>query len=239
LLSNRYDRPHFTTIGRKKGDDFVEVAKVLLDVVVSQMFGENSFIARLDGRDDCLVIDPGFDADRIIQRIEQLQLSPAAILNTHGHADHIAGNAALKQRWPECPLVIGADEASKLTDPAGNLSGSYGIGLISPAADRLVRDGDTFQAAGIELEILATPGHSCGHVVYLYKGATPWMLFGGDVLFQGSVGRADFPDSDPQLLANSIRQKLYQLPEDTIVLPGHGDATTIGQEKQFNPFVRG
>ncbi|MCU0978573.1 MAG: MBL fold metallo-hydrolase, partial [Pirellulaceae bacterium] len=171
--------------------------------------------------------------------IEQLQLSPAAILNTHGHADHIAGNAALKQRWPECPLVIGADEASKLTDPAGNLSGSYGIGLISPAADRLVGDGDTFQAAGIELEVLATPGHSCGHVVYLYKGATPWIVFGGDVLFQGSVGRADFPDSDPQLLADSIRQKLYQLPEDTIVLPGHGDATTIGQERQFNPFVRG
>jgi hydroxyacylglutathione hydrolase len=217
----------------------VNVAKMLLDVVVSQMFGENAFIARLEGREDCLVIDPGFDADRIIQRIEQLELTPAAILNTHGHADHIAGNGALKQRWPDCPLVIGADEAPKLTDPAGNLSGSYGIGLISPPADQHLRDGDTFQAAGIELEVLATPGHSCGHIVYLYKGGSPWIVFGGDVLFQGSVGRADFPDSDPQTLADSIRQKLYRLPEDTVVLPGHGDATTIGQEKQFNPFVRG
>lgn len=216
----------------------MKVAQMLLDVVVSQMFGENAFIARLEGRDDCLVVDPGFDADRIIQRIEQLGLTPAAILNTHGHADHIAGNGALRERWPDCPLVIGADEASKLTDPAGNLSGSYGIGLISPPADQHLRDGDTFQAAGIELEVLATPGHSCGHVVFVYKGDCPWIVFGGDVLFQGSVGRADFPDSDPQILADSIRQKMYSLPDDTIVLPGHGEATTIGQEKRFNPFVR-
>ncbi len=211
---------------------------MLLDVVVSQMFGENAFIARLEGRDDCLVVDPGFDADRIVQRIEQLGLTPAAILNTHGHADHIAGNRELKQRWPDCPLVIGADEASKLTDPEGNLSGSYGIGLTSPPADRHLRDGDTFQAAGIELEVLATPGHSRGHIVFVYKGASPWIVFGGDVLFQGSVGRADFPDSDPQTLVESIRQKMYSLPDDTIVLPGHGESTTIGQEKQFNPFVR-
>jgi glyoxylase-like metal-dependent hydrolase (beta-lactamase superfamily II) len=222
-----------------KGDDFVEAAKILLDVVVSQMFGENAFIARLEGRGDCLVVDPGFDADRIIQRIEDLQLTPAAILNTHGHADHIAGNGMLKQRWPQCPLVIGADEAAKLTDPAGNLSGSYGIGLVSPPADRLVRDGETFEAAGIELEVLATPGHSCGHVIFLYKGNSPWIVFGGDVLFQGSVGRADFPDSDPRVLADSIRGKLYSLPEDTIVLPGHGDPTTIGRERHSNPFVRG
>ncbi len=216
----------------------MKVAQMLLDVVVSQMFGENAFIARLEGRDDCLVVDPGFDADRIVQRIEQLGLTPAAILNTHGHADHIAGNRELKQRWPDCPLVIGADEASKLTDPEGNLSGSYGIGLTSPPADRHLRDGDTFQAAGIELEVLATPGHSRGHIVFVYKGASPWIVFGGDVLFQGSVGRADFPDSDPQTLVESIRQKMYSLPDDTIVLPGHGESTTIGQEKQFNPFVR-
>jgi glyoxylase-like metal-dependent hydrolase (beta-lactamase superfamily II) len=203
------------------------------------MFGENAFIARLEGRSDCLVVDPGFDADRIIQRIEELGLTPAAILNTHGHADHIAGNSGLKRRWPDCPLIIGAQEASKLTDPEANLSGSYGVGMTSPPADRLVNDGDSFEVAGIELNVLATPGHSCGHVVYVHKGGSPWIVFGGDVLFQGSVGRADFPDSNPRVLADSIRGKLYTLPDDTIVLPGHGDATSIGQEKQFNPFVRG
>jgi len=217
----------------------VGAGKILLDVVVSQMFGENAFIARFEGREDCLVLDPGFDADRIIQRIEELQLQPAAILNTHGHADHIAGNGALKRRWPDCPLVIGAEEASKLTDPDGNLSSSYGIGLISPPADRLVTDGDAYRAAGMALEVLATPGHSRGHVVYVCKEDSPWIVFGGDVLFQGSVGRADFPDSNPRVLVDSIRNKLYKLPDDTIVLPGHGDPTTIGNEKRFNPFVRG
>jgi glyoxylase-like metal-dependent hydrolase (beta-lactamase superfamily II) len=102
----------------------------------------------------------------------------------------------------------------------------------------LVHDGDRFEAAGIGLDVLATPGHSCGHVVYLYKAGSPWIVFGGDVLFQGSVGRADFPDSDPRVLVNSIRDRLYRLPDDTIVLPGHGDPTTIGREKESNPFVR-
>ncbi len=121
----------------------------------------------------------------------------------------------------------------------GNLSGTFGIALTSPAADRQVQHGDTVEAAGMSFEVLETPGHSSGHVVFLWKGDSPWLLFGGDMLFQGSVGRADFPDSDPQQLVQSIRQRLYTLPDDTIVLPGHGDSTTIGEEKRYNPFVRG
>ena len=214
-------------------------SKLVLDVVVSQMFMENAYLAHLEGRAECVVFDPGFDADLIIDRIQQRQLTLVAILNTHGHADHIAGNAALKKRYPDCPLVIGGREASKLTDPMGNLSGAYGIALTSPAADRQVQHGDTFEAGGMTFEVLETPGHSSGHVVYLWKGDSPWLLFGGDMLFQGSVGRADFPDSDPQQLAQSIRQQLYSLPDDTVVLPGHGDATTIGEERRYNPFVRG
>jgi glyoxylase-like metal-dependent hydrolase (beta-lactamase superfamily II) len=208
-----------------------------LDVVVSQMFGENAYIVALEGRDDCLVIDPGFDAENIVQRIDAKGLTPAAILNTHGHADHIAGNGTLKRQWPDCPLVIGAREASKLTDPAGNLSMTYGIGLRSPDADTVVTDGEVYEAAGIEMHVIDTPGHSAGHVVFLYKGGAPWVVFGGDVLFQRSVGRADFPDSNPSDLVKSIRGKLYTLPEDTIVYPGHGESTTIGEEKRENPFV--
>ncbi len=213
------------------------VASLVLDVIISQMFGENAYILALEGRTDCVIIDPGFDADRIIQHIDKKGLTPSAVLNTHGHADHIAGNALLKKRWPECPLVIGAREAAKLADPMANLSGTYGIGLRSPEADELVTDGDVYQAAGIELVVMETPGHSAGHVVYLHKGTTPWGVFGGDVLFQRSVGRADFPDSNPVALVNSIRRKLYLLPEDTVVYPGHGDPTTIGEEMRENPFV--
>jgi glyoxylase-like metal-dependent hydrolase (beta-lactamase superfamily II) len=217
----------------------VPKSKLIVEVVVSQLFAENAYVAHLEGRAECVVFDPGFDADQIIDHIEQRQLTLAAILNTHGHADHIAGNAALKQRYPHCPLVIGKREASKLTDPMGNLSGTYGIALISPAADRQVQDGDTVEAGGMTFQVRETPGHSSGHVVYLWTGDTPWLLFGGDMLFQGSVGRADFPDSNPQQLVHSIRHQLYTLQDDTIVMPGHGDPTTIGEEKRSNPFVRG
>jgi glyoxylase-like metal-dependent hydrolase (beta-lactamase superfamily II) len=230
---------YFTGAARFRGEDFVPNSKLILDVVVSELFVENAYVAHLEGRTECVVFDPGFDADRIIDRIEQRQLAPAAILNTHGHADHIAGNAALKKRYPDCPLVIGGRDASKLTDPMGNLSGTFGIALTSPAADRQVQHGDIVDVAGMTFQVIETPGHSGGHVVYLFQGESPWLLFGGDMLFQGSVGRADFPDSDPRQLAQSIRQRLYTLPDDTVVLPGHGDTTTIGEEKRSNPFVRG
>lgn len=213
--------------------------KLTVEVVVSEMFAENAYLMHLESRTDCLVLDPGFDAETIIARIEQKRMTLAAILNTHGHADHIAGNAALKKHYPQCPLIIGRREASKLTDPMENLSGAYGIGLTSPPADRRLQHGDTVEAAGITFEVRETPGHSSGHVVYLWKGDNPWLLFGGDMLFQGSVGRADFPDSNPHQLADSIRRQLYTLPDDTIVMPGHGDPTTIGEEKRSNPFVRG
>ena len=143
----------------------------------------------------------------------------------------------LKQAWPNAPLVIGAKDASKLTNPIENLSRSYGVDLISPAADQLVSEGDVFEGAGLELEVFETPGHSIGHVVFVWKTGTPWIVFGGDVLFQGSIGRTDFPDGSFEQLAAAIRNKLYTLPDDTLVLPGHGPTTTIGFEKQHNPFV--
>lgn len=209
-----------------------------LRVVVSQMFAENAYIAHLDARKDCLVVDPGLDPDPIVQYLDQQALTPAILLNTHGHVDHIAGNQAIKDRWPDCPLVIGAGDADKLLDPQGNLSGLFGMGLVSPPADQTLEEGDQVEAAGFKLDVLDTPGHSSGHIVFVWKQREPYLVFGGDVLFRASIGRTDFPDGDPKALIQSIQNKLFPLPDDTEVLPGHGQATTIGHEKQFNPYVR-
>lgn len=208
-----------------------------IGVVTSRMFSENCYFAQFRNRRDCVVFDPGFDFDDVLKYLADHELTPAAILNTHGHVDHIAGNEAVKARFPDAPLVIGAADAIKLVDAMENLSGVYGFPVVSPPADRLVREGDLVAAAGFELEVLEAPGHSIGHVVYLWKGESPWIVFGGDVLFAGSVGRTDFPDGSFEQLAEAIRDKLFTLPDDTIVLPGHGPPTTIGEEKANNPFV--
>ncbi len=205
--------------------------------ILSIPFQENAFLAHLQGRSDCLVFDPGLEPEKILAQLDSRQLTPAAILNTHGHADHIAGNAALKERWPDCPLIIGQGDAYKLTDPAGNLSAGFGVHLVSPSADRTVNEGDLLSLAGFELEVRETPGHSAGHVVFITRDLQPIHVLGGDVLFAGSIGRTDFPDGNTEQLLTSIREKLFSLPDDTIIYPGHGPNTTVGREKQTNPFV--
>ena len=211
---------------------------VQIATIVSRPFQENTYIAWLPGHTDCLVVDPGLEPDLILGFLGEQDLTPAAILNTHGHTDHIAGNGAMKRRWPECPLVIGENETAKLSDPRLNLSADYGAGVISPPADATVRDGEIYRTAGFDLLVREIPGHSSGHVVFIWQSGAPQVVFGGDVLFAGSVGRTDekvggsFPE-----LARGIREKLFTLPDDAIVLPGHGPATTIGDEKRSNPFV--
>ena len=208
-----------------------------LSTICDQLFSANTYIAHFDSGEQCLVIDPGLEPQAVLVALDAGGLSPGAILNTHGHADAVAGNDTLKKRWSACPLVIGAGDAGKLTDPQQNLSAPFGIPLISPEADVLVTEPETYRAAGFELEVLDTPGHSCGHVVFVWKGGSPWVVFTGDVLFQGNIGRSDFPDGSFQQLEAAIHDKLFRLPDDTIVLPGHGPPTTIGAQKRTNPFV--
>lgn len=205
--------------------------------IVSMPFEENTYVIWLEPRQDCVVVDPGLEPDLILDFLKQQRLVPAAILNTHGHGDHIGGNAAMKEAFPDAPLIIGAQETPLLSDPYRNMSAPFGWSIVSPPADQTVREGDVVEAAGLRFEVLDLPGHSPGHVVYVLRGR-PIRVFGGDVLFQGSVGRYDFPGSDGRLLAQGIRNKLYTLPEDTVVYPGHGPTTTIGVEKRTNPFVQ-
>ncbi len=204
--------------------------------IPSQPFDENSYVVWLPGRTDALVIDPGLEPDLILDCLREEGLTAAAILNTHGHADHIAGNGAMKEAFPDAPLLIGCNDAFLLTDADANLSAPFGLPLTSPPADRTLAEGDVVEAAGITLEVLDIPGHSPGHVVFLYRG-TPCRVFGGDVLFRGSIGRYDFPGSDGRLLLSGIRNKLFTLPPDTVVYPGHGPVTTVGHERATNPFL--
>ncbi len=206
--------------------------------IISDEFQENSYVAHLRGKDDCLVVDPGLEPQKILEYLDRHGLVPAAILNTHGHMDHIAGNGALKERWPACPLVIGEGDAGKLVNPRSNLSAIFGFPLASPPADVTVHEGDVYSAAGFDLEVLSVPGHSAGHVVFLWKAHDPQIAFVGDVIFSGSIGRTDLPDGDFETLAAGIRTKLYTLPDSTILYSGHGPATTVGDEKRHNPFVR-
>jgi glyoxylase-like metal-dependent hydrolase (beta-lactamase superfamily II) len=143
----------------------------------------------------------------------------------------------MKERWPDCPLIIGRGDAPKLSDPDLNLSAAFGFAITSPPADLLVDNGDVYEAAGFELRVRAIPGHSSGHVVFVWDETPPALVIGGDVLFAGSVGRTDFPDGSFEALRDGIDRKLFTLPDETIVLPGHGPMTTIGEEKRTNPFV--
>lgn len=210
--------------------------KIDIRTIESMPFAENSYVIRVPGRDDGIVIDPGFEPELIQDVLKDEGISLAAIINTHGHVDHIAGNRPMKEAFPDAPIIIGEIDAPMLTDADLNLSGPFGMPFTSPTADRTVKHGDTIDIAGMIFDVRFTPGHSPGHVVYLIRGTN--IVIGGDVLFRESIGRHDFPGGSFDVLANSIRTQLYTLPDNTVVYPGHGPTTTIGHEKKHNHFVK-
>ncbi len=207
-----------------------------IETVESAPFAEMSYVVWVAGRPEALVIDPGFDPPAILDVLSREGLRLGGILNTHGHVDHIAGNAALKAAFPDAPLVIGRNEATLLTDPQANLSGPFGEPLTSPPADRLVDDGERFEIAGLTFEVREIPGHSPGSVVFVCDQFGTPFVFGGDVLFSGSIGRTDLGGNTTQLLSG-IHARLFDLPDGTLVFPGHGPPTTVGAEKRTNPYV--
>ena len=155
------------------------VTQYTVEPVESAPFAVMSYLIWADGRDEALVIDPGFDPPAIFEVLAREGLLLVGILNTHGHADHIAGNAAMKEAFPGAPLLIGRNEAHLLADPEANLSGPFGSALISPPADRLVEDGERFELAGFSFEVREIPGHSPGSVVFVCEQFGTPFVFGG------------------------------------------------------------
>jgi glyoxylase-like metal-dependent hydrolase (beta-lactamase superfamily II) len=217
------------------------MADLNIDVVESAPYSQMAYVLWRADRDDAIVVDPGFDARTILDLLEHEGKTPAAILNTHGHVDHIAGNAALKAAYPKSPLIIGRGDAVMLTDPERNLSLPFGAPVLSPAADQLVDEGDRLDLAGFSLLVREIPGHSPGSVVYILDAEDPVVILGGDVLFAGSVGRTDFgddPEREFERLMSGIASKLIPLGDEARIYPGHGGVTTLGSERRTNPFVR-
>ena len=181
---------------------------------------------------EAIVIDPGGDADRILGELRRLNLRVVQIVDTHGHFDHTLANGRLKEATG-APLRIHQADAEMLTNPLKGLSFWAGNIKPGPAADGFLKDGDVLRVGDVSLKVLHTPGHSPGSVSLCTDGA----VFSGDALFQGSIGRTDFPGGDYKTLIRSIRTRLLTLPDDTVVYTGHGPSTTVGQERRENPFL--
>jgi len=207
-----------------------------IDRLILGEFETNCFVLRnSETVSDCVIIDTGLDSRPLLKFLQENNLNPAALVLTHGHIDHIAGVEALRKNFPSVPIYIHKLDAQMLTDAEGNLSILTGSLVTVGNADHILEEDDLIDKASIKLKVLHTPGHTPGGIsLYCQKDG---IIFVGDTLFAGSIGRTDFPNGNTSQLISSIRKKLLTLPENTIVYPGHGPETTIGHEKAENPFL--
>ena len=193
----------------------------------------NCFIVGCENTKSAVVIDPGDEADKILMTLAESQLTVKYIINTHGHFDHVGANKRLKEATG-ADILIHQDDAFML-EHISSASMAFGLKVEdSPPADRTLADGDTVTFGDITLTVIHTPGHSPGGISLV----TDKVVFVGDSLFYGSIGRTDFPGGDYNTLISSIKTKLFPLGDDVKVYTGHGPATTIGQEKRMNPFLK-
>jgi hydroxyacylglutathione hydrolase len=195
---------------------------------------ENCYIARLEGAERAVVVDPGEEAERILAAVERLGVTVEAILLTHCHFDHVGAVTPVAEATgapvycPEIEVPVLADIMSYVPWPGFGPFEGY-------EADHSVAGGEHLSLAGLEIDVLFTPGHSPGHVTYAIPDESA--LFAGDVLFEGSVGRVDLPGGDWPTLLESIRGLVEGYPEETVVYPGHMGVTTLGAERASNPFL--
>jgi glyoxylase-like metal-dependent hydrolase (beta-lactamase superfamily II) len=200
-------------------------------------FAENTYLL-YDETKEALVIDPGCyekqEKGELLDFITKNDLSPVKLINTHCHIDHVLGNAFVKSTF-DIPLWYHEEEEAVL-QAVSSYAANYGFAQYQPSkADHYIREGEWIKFGNTQLLSIWVPGHSPGHLVFYHEESAS--CIGGDALFQGSIGRTDLPGGDHETLIRSIRQKLFALPDEVLVYPGHGPSTRIGDEKETNPFV--
>ncbi|MCB9851950.1 MAG: MBL fold metallo-hydrolase [Phycisphaerales bacterium] len=214
-------------------------SKLNIATFVDDQFGENGYVLSIVDAPDCWIIDPGFapSPDRMIAHIKSKQLTPTALILTHGHLDHIAGVPDIREAFPDVPVYIAQDARPALTDPNENGSAGYGIPLVVGDFETIdMPHGSELKLGDSEWLALDTSGHAPGsRSLYCEEVG---VVFVGDALFQQSIGRTDFANSDHDELIRNIKEKLLTLPDETRVFSGHLAATTIGDEKRYNPYLR-
>ena len=201
--------------------------------IVGSVF-TNCYFLKNKETGEMLIIDPGDNAEKIEQKILEMQGKPVAILLTHGHFDHIMGLSGVMEDI-KVPVYVEEADLPMMMDGESNLSSGYMRGGYQFADAVPVRDGQQLQIAGFQFRVIHTPGHTPGGCCYYMEQED--VLFSGDTLFRTSVGRSDFPGGSASALVRSVKEKLLILPEETHVYPGHMEETTIGYEKRHNPFV--
>ncbi len=196
-------------------------------------FAENGYLVADPESREAVIVDPGEEAALFLARLKSEGWAPRAIWITHGHIDHVAGVAEIRAETGVPVLLHPADRP--LYDNAPHQAMMFGLRMDAPPPpDRDLTDDLTLNVGGCAFQVIHVPGHSPGHVAFVADG----VCLSGDVLFAGSIGRTDLPGGDTETLMTSIRDRMFGLPDDTVVWPGHGPATTIGEEKRTNPFVR-
>jgi glyoxylase-like metal-dependent hydrolase (beta-lactamase superfamily II) len=203
-----------------------------IDVLALGPAQANCYILRAGG--ECWVVDPGWSGT-VLPWLEEAHAAPSRILLTHGHGDHIGGVTELKEAFPQVLLCCPEGDADMLGDPQRNLSGLFFLDITAPPADELLQAGRTLNLGEMSWLVLDTSGHTPGGVSFYCPQAG--VVLTGDALFQGSVGRTDFPGASSARLIRNIVKSLLSLPDDTKVLAGHGASSTIGREKLRNPYL--